>query len=190
MGGTIALEAAAARPDVWSHVVMLESLVVPPPILIEGLRPLLDGVRRDEYRNVIRHFAKSVAGPYIDESEAEHIIATMASCKQEVLATTLESLLTHDTTAAAAGVKCPALYVSSGLWYTDVDRLRVLCRQLCTAQLVGCGHYFPLEVPHTVAQLVERFLDTRVAGRPAISASVLANARQGAPITAMGAARV
>jgi pimeloyl-ACP methyl ester carboxylesterase len=190
MGGTIALEAAAARPDVWSHVVMLESLVVPPPMLIDGLRTLLDGVRRDEYRNVMRHFARSVAGPFIDDAEIEHVIATMASCKQDVLATTLESLLTHDTTAAAAGVRCPVLYVSSGLWYTDVDRLRVLCRQLCTAQLVGCGHYFPLEVPHMVAQLVERFLDTRHPDRSAVSSTVLANARQGGNMTDMGALRL
>lgn len=179
MGGTIALEAAAARPDTWSHVIMLESLVVPPPILIDGLRPLLDGVRRDEYRDVIRHFAKSIAGPYIDPCEADHIVATMASCRQEVLVATLETLLTHDSTGAAAGVRCPVLYVSSGLWYTDVDRLRVLCRQLCTAQLVGCGHYFPVEVPHTAAQLIERFLDTRPADRHAVNSTVLANARQG-----------
>ena len=189
MGGTIALEAAAARPDVWSHIVMLESLVVPPPILIEGLRPLLDGMRRDEYRDVIRHFVKSVAGPYIDGCEIDHIIATMASCNQDVLASTLEMLLTHDSTAAATGVRCPVLYVSSGLWYTDVDRLRVLCRQLCTAQLVGCGHYFPVEVPHTAAQLIERFLETRTVDRR--PSSLLANARHGAVgMTSMGALRL
>ena len=190
MGGTIALEAAATRPDVWSHVIMLESLVVPPRILIEGLVPLLDGVRRDEYRDVVRHFARSIAGPFIDACEIEHIVATMASCPQDVLATTLETLLTHDSTAAAAGVRCPALYVSSGLWYTDVDRLRVLCRQLCTAQLVGCGHYFPVEVPHTVAELIERFLDTRSVDR-SVSPTIRANAREGvAGKTSMGALRL
>jgi hypothetical protein len=29
-----------------------------------------------------------------------------------------------------------------------------------TPALVGCGHFFPMEVPETVALLVERFLHT------------------------------
>ncbi len=71
----------------------------------------------------------------------------MLACSPAVLLSALDDLLDHDSARAAAACKVPTLYVSSGPWYTDVTRFKQLCPTLSTAQLVGCGHYFPMEIP-------------------------------------------
>ena len=78
--------------------------------------------------------------------------------RQDILVPTLEELLAYDSAEAASLCKVPVLYMSSGPWYTDVDRFRQLCPQLVTSQAVGCGHYFQLEVPEQVNTMLERFI--------------------------------
>jgi pimeloyl-ACP methyl ester carboxylesterase len=89
--------------------------------------------------------------------------AAPTSCAQHVLVSTLEGIIAFDSIAAASGVKCPLLYVGTNTTYTDVKRFRELCPQFVTGQLVGCGHYFPIEVPEQLNAMVARFIQTNVA---------------------------
>ena len=57
---------------------------------------------------------------------------------------------------------CPLLYVGTSATYADLDRFRALCPQLVTGQVVGCGHYFPIEVPEQVSAMIARFVETRI----------------------------
>ncbi len=50
-------------------------------------------------------------------------------------------------------------YVGSSTPYSNLPRFRELCPELVTAELVDCGHYFPLEVPEQLHPAVRRFLD-------------------------------
>jgi pimeloyl-ACP methyl ester carboxylesterase len=74
----------------------------------------------------------------------------------------LESVLSYDSAGAAAACKIPTLYVSSGPWYTDVQQFKELCPQFVTAQIIGAGHYFPLEVPDQLNPIIARFIQIHV----------------------------
>ena len=50
------------------------------------------------------------------------------------------------------------LYVGTKERYADLGRLRELCPQVVIGQFVGCGHYFPLEVPEQLCPMIARFI--------------------------------
>jgi pimeloyl-ACP methyl ester carboxylesterase len=162
MGGSVVLEVAARHPRLASAVVILESLTVAPPELVAGFRPLLAAIRTPAFAPALTQFAESLLGPHVTSPRRAAIIETMVTSSPHVLISSLENLLDHDSASAAAACKVPTLYVSSGPWYTDVARFKKLCPMLSTAQLVGCGHYFPVEVPEQVNPMIARFLETQV----------------------------
>jgi pimeloyl-ACP methyl ester carboxylesterase len=90
-------------------------------------------------------------------------VAGFTSTPQAELVAGMLEMSTFDSAAAAARVTCPLLFVGTGPPYSDLPRLRVLCPQLVTAQLVGCGHYFPVECPDQLAATITRFLETQLA---------------------------
>jgi len=158
MGGTIALETAARFPEIPSGVVILEALVVAPAALVDRFRPVLDGVRSPAYETVVRQFNDQLLGTRFDPQERQRILDQMTTTPQHVAVSALEDLLAYDSAAAAAKCKVPILYVSSGPWYTDVQRFRELCPQLLTAQTVGSGHHLQSEVPEQVNAIIDRFV--------------------------------
>jgi pimeloyl-ACP methyl ester carboxylesterase len=163
MGGMIALDFAARYAERASAAVILEGMVVAPEGVIGGLRPMLDHVRISADRGFITRLMSHLTGPHFDPLERERLVSLITSCPQHVLVSALEGIMAFDSVAAAAGVKCPLLYVATSTTYTDMPRLRELCPQLVTGQLVGCGHYFPVEVPEQLNAMVARFIQTSVA---------------------------
>ena len=159
MGGIIALDLAARHADRISGAVLLEAMVVAEPLLA-GLRPILEGVRTRTYRDVVARLMTELAGPHLDSADRARLVSLATSCAQHVLVSALEGILAFDSTRAAAHAKCPVLYVGTRATYADVARFRELCPQLVTGQLVGCGHYFPLEVPEQLSPMIARFLQT------------------------------
>jgi pimeloyl-ACP methyl ester carboxylesterase len=159
MGGMVALDFAARHADHVSAAIILEGMILAPDLL-EGLRPILAGVRTDGYRNVVGSVMSYLSGPGFDAQERARLVARAASCQQHVLVSAMEGMLAFDSTAAASAVKCPLLYVGTGERYADLGRLRHLCPQVITGQLVGCGHYFPLEVPEQLYPMITRFIQS------------------------------
>jgi pimeloyl-ACP methyl ester carboxylesterase len=162
MGGLIALDLAARHPDQVSAVVILESMVAAADTVVAGLRPVLDGVRSGAYRDVLTGLMTYLTGPHFDPTARARLVQLAASCPQHVLVSAMQDMLDFDSAAAAARVRCPLLYVGTATPYADLARLRALCPQLVTGQLVGCGHYFPLEVPDQLHPMVDRFLQTQL----------------------------
>jgi pimeloyl-ACP methyl ester carboxylesterase len=159
LGGTVALETAARHPDLAAAIVILEALAVAPPPVVDGFRPVLEGIRTPAFAEVLGQLTEQLTGPHFDRRDKERMKRTMAANSQPVMISALEELLNGDSAAAAARCKVPTLYVSSGPWYTDVERFRSLCPQLVTAQLLGCGHYFELEIPELTNAVIDRFLE-------------------------------
>lgn len=162
MGGTVVLEAAARHPELVSAIVILEALVVSPPGLVDGFRPVLEAIKTPAYAGALTQFTEQLTGPLYDADARTRMTATMIANSPRVMISSLQDLLSYDSASAAAHCKVPVLYVSSGPWYTDVDRFRSLCPTLTTAQLVGCGHYFELEVPDQLHPIIDRFLEIQV----------------------------
>ena len=158
MGGMIALELAARFADLPAAIVTLDSVVLPPQAFAEALQPFAEAMRTPGYRDAIRQFMGQFVG-FGDEPERRaRLVDEMSSVPQHVVASALENVAAYDATAAASACKVPVLYVSSGPWFTDVDRFRELCPQLVTGQTVGSGHYHQLEVPEQVNAMIDRFL--------------------------------
>lgn len=162
MGGMIALDFAARHPAELSAAVVLEAMVVAPESLLAGLRPMLEGVRSAGYREYVARLMSHLAGPHFDLAERARLASLVASCPQHVLVSALEGIIAFDSIAAARAVARPLLYVGTSTRYTDATRFRELCPQLVTGTLVGCGHYFPLEVPEQLAPMIDRFIETSV----------------------------
>ena len=157
MGGMIALDYAARHPQRLSAAIILEGMIVAPDLL-DGLRPILAGVRTEGYADVVGGVMGYLTGPTFDVAERARLVARSRSCRQHVLVSAMESMVAFDSVAAASQVKCPLLYVGTNERYADIDRLRNLCPQLVRGQLVGCGHYFPLEVPEQLCPMLARFI--------------------------------
>jgi pimeloyl-ACP methyl ester carboxylesterase len=157
MGGMVALDFAARYPDQVRAAIILEGMILAPDLL-EGLRPILAGVRTERYREVVSRVMSYLCGPGFDSQARARLVAVAASCQQHVLVSAMEGTLAFDSARAASAVKCPLLYVGTGERYADLGQLRQLCPQAITGQLVGCGHYFPLEVPEQLHPMIERFI--------------------------------
>jgi pimeloyl-ACP methyl ester carboxylesterase len=160
MGGSIVLHLAGSHP--WlrpAGVMILEALVVAPAGLVDQFRPVLEELRSPAYPRVMREFMNRLFGPLFDPDEKAIRLDQMAANSQQAMVSALESTLSNDSDAAARACEAPTMYVSSGPWYTDVPRFRELCPQLVTAQIVGAGHYFELEVPGQLHPMIDRFLE-------------------------------
>ena len=169
MGGMIALDFAARYGDRLSAAVILESMVVAPKPVVARLHHLLDEMRTEGYREVAAGVMNHLTGVHFDATERARLVSFIASCPQNVLVSAMEGIIAFDSVAAAQRVKCPLLYVGTSTTYADVARFRELCPQLVTGQLVGCGHYFPLEVPDQLNAMVGRFIQTHVIGIRAVN---------------------
>jgi pimeloyl-ACP methyl ester carboxylesterase len=157
MGGIIALDFAARYGKHVSATVLLEAMVVAPDV-IEGLRPVLAGVRSPDCREFVARLMTYLTGPGFDPERRSRLVRGIQECPQQVLVAAMEAILAFDSVAAAARVTSPLLYVGTDVRYTDEDRFRVLCPQLQMERLAGCGHYFPLEVPDQLHTVIDRFV--------------------------------
>jgi pimeloyl-ACP methyl ester carboxylesterase len=161
MGGLVALE-FASRFDARAAVI-LECHVAAPPAVATALQPALDRLETDAYQTTTGAVLDMLLGKQFDATERARMVAYARGLPQHVLSRTLRASVAYDSQKAAARVCCPILYVGSSTPYADIPRFRELCPQLVTGQLVGCGHYFPLEVPDQLNPMIRRFLDVIVA---------------------------
>jgi pimeloyl-ACP methyl ester carboxylesterase len=159
MGGVIGVELAARFPEVPSAVVTLDSPIVPPQELIEGLAaPTIEALRGPDYRAAQRKLvAEALFLPTDDPARKARIVDAMSSAPQHVMASAFEGIFT-DTAARAAACKVPLLVLMAAQPLSDVVRLRQVCPNVVIGQTVGAGHFHQLEVPEQVNAMIERFL--------------------------------
>jgi pimeloyl-ACP methyl ester carboxylesterase len=166
MGGNIALELAARHPELPAAIVMVDSAIILPPELLQGVKPVAEALRGPGFRGVQRQF---VGGePFFlstdDPTHKARILDVMSSAPQHVMANALDQhILLWDGAAAAAACKVPALYIGATAFLSDIGRFRALCPQLVVGQTVGAGHFNNQEVPEQVNAMIERFLATALA---------------------------
>jgi pimeloyl-ACP methyl ester carboxylesterase len=159
MGGAIALELAAQRPEVPSAIVLLDTAVLPMPDAWAGVQPVIVSLHTAGYRDVMRQFiADAFFLPTDDLHRKAQIIDAMLAPPQHVLASTFEGIFAWDAAAAAGRCRVPTLYVASTRPRGDVARFRELCPHLVQGQVVSSGHFVQLEVPEQVHAMIDRFL--------------------------------
>ena len=159
MGGGIALELAARHPDVPAAIAMLDSTIVVPAERRARMEALLPAFRAPDYRESMREALEAgFFQPWDDPERRARIVEAMTAAPQHVVAGAWQGILEWDGAAATAACKIPALYVAAAALRSDLARMRQLCPQLLTAQIVGAGHFVQLEVPEQVNAMLDRFL--------------------------------
>ena len=171
MGGAIALELAADRPELIAAAVVLDMAIAPSAAVQQAWAELIPQLHAEDYRNAARTaMERSYFIATDDPQRKAWIVETMLATPQHVMAAAMEGIAAWDSVRAATNARVPVLNISSSAPRADVARFHALCPHLVHGQVVGAGHFFQLEVPDQVNPMIERFLalhvDGRVGGRP------------------------
>lgn len=170
MGGCIALELAARSPDLPSAIVAVDSPIVPPQALLDGVRPLVDALASPGYREASREFVSNMLFLPTDNPQRKaRIVESMTAAPQHVMASAFRQIFEWDSESAAKACTVPVLNLCAAGPLTDLARFRELCPQVVNGQTVGAGHFHQLEVPEQVNAMIDRFLAIALP-RPAVTA--------------------
>ncbi|MCC8955706.1 alpha/beta hydrolase [Bradyrhizobium sp. Pear77] len=170
MGGRIALELCGRYPELASGVVMIDTIVMPPPVLRESreLAGLLEGIGGPNYLAVLRANAWEMGCDFDDPARRTMIYETyvLPSCEktpQHVAYSMIRNAtLNYDPVPAAEACRIPMAYISADVPLVnamrDLDRLQEICPQLVTAKTMLAGHFNTIEVADQVNGMLDRFL--------------------------------
>ena len=158
MGGGIALELAATRPDLVGGAVVLDTAIAAAGAAREWAA-LSERLRTGDFQAAARAaIERWFFIPTDDAQRREQLIAAMTATPQHVMLGAAQGIAAWDSARAAAGARVPVLNLSSSSPRADVARFRALCPQLMHGQVIGAGHFLQLEVPEQVNAMIARFL--------------------------------
>ncbi|WP_245286488.1 alpha/beta hydrolase [Bradyrhizobium sp. ARR65] len=170
MGGRIALELCGRNPNLASGMVMIDTIIMPPPRLRESreLQNLLEGVAGPTYRAVLRNSAWELGCDFDDPDRRKRIFESyvLPPCEktpQHVAYSMLRNAtLNYDPVPAAEACKLPMAYISADVplvkMARGLDRLQEICPQLVVANTMLAGHFNTIEVADQVNAMLDRFL--------------------------------
>jgi len=161
MAAAVALEVAAARPELPSAVVLLDPIpIVPLPALHAQRAQLADALTGPAYREAFRGFAESLMFRPTDDPELRaRIVDEMCSTPQRVLAQIFASINRWSGEDIAARVDIPVLMITAGDGLpADIARTRELLPQLELGRTVGAGHFAHAIAPDQVNAMIAQFM--------------------------------
>jgi pimeloyl-ACP methyl ester carboxylesterase len=161
MAGAIALEAAAAHPELPSAIVLLDPIpIIPLPALRAQREQLAHAIAGPTYREAFRSFAESrMFRPTDDPELRARIVEEMCGTPQHVLAPTFASLSEWSGEDIVSGVSIPVLLITAGDGLpADLTRTREILPQLELGRTVGVGHFAHAMDPTQVNAMIDRFL--------------------------------
>ena len=99
MGGNVALELAARRPELLSSIVLIDSIVFSSQSFRDALQPVLEALGGSDYAAVCRQAMLSTCLPTDDETRKRMLIASLPKAPQHVPTSPLKNhLLDYDST--------------------------------------------------------------------------------------------
>ena len=161
MAGAVALEVAAARPELPSAIVLLDPIpIVPLPALQTQREQLAEAITGLAYREAFRGFAEArMFRPTDDPELRARIVDEMCTTPQHVLGPTFNSLSRWSGEEAAGRVSIPVLLITAGDGLpADMARTRELLPQLELGRTVGVGHFAHAMAPDQINAMIARFL--------------------------------
>jgi pimeloyl-ACP methyl ester carboxylesterase len=161
MAGAIAVEVAAARPELPSAIVLLDPIPITPVLEFrERMGPFVQALHGPGFREAVRGFAEGrMFRPTDNPDLRARIIGEMCAVPQQVVAATLTSAMTWNGEQVASQVQVPVLLIQAGDGIpADMARTRQVVPQLELGRTVGAGHFAHLIVADQVNAMIERFL--------------------------------
>jgi pimeloyl-ACP methyl ester carboxylesterase len=168
-GGAVVLELCGRHPALASGMMMIDSIVMPPPGLRDApeVRQLLDGIGGPDYLAVSKANAWEIGCDYDDPARRRAIYETyiLPPCEntpQHVAYSAISCAMNYDPVPAARACRIPMAYISADVplvnMARDLDQLQKLCPQLTIAKTLLAGHFNTIEVADQVNAMIERFL--------------------------------
>jgi len=169
LGGAVAVQLAASRPDLVAAVAMLEGALLFREEVMQGVAPLFEALGSPAWRDALHGF---VDGGFIATDDPEVRAAAHArvdGLTHHAMRAVFDAAGQWNAEAALRACLVPLLYVEAGSNLTDLDRFAVLCPQLQIGRTVGVGHNQMLATPRQVVAMIDRFIDlaTLVPAAPA-----------------------
>jgi pimeloyl-ACP methyl ester carboxylesterase len=161
MGGAIALELAAAHPDLVESVVLLDPTpIVALPLFAERMGAFVDALRGPAYEQVLRGFAEAMMFLPTDDARIRaQLVDDIAASPQHVAVATMSSVATWRGEDVVPAVRARVLLVSAGDGMpSDLSKTRELLPDLELGRTVGAGHFAHVMVPSQVNAMIDRFL--------------------------------
>jgi pimeloyl-ACP methyl ester carboxylesterase len=161
MAGAVAVELAAARPDLPSAIVLLDSIpIVPLPALQAQRAQLAEALAGPAYGDRFRDFAEARMFRPTDDPELRgRIVDEMCATPQHVLAPTFRGLSQWSGEDVASRVSIPVLLITAGDGLpADMARTRELLPQLELGRTVGVGHFAHAFAPDQINAMIAHFL--------------------------------
>ena len=162
MGGMVAATVAERHPDLPGGVAILDAAPVPRPELIPPLVGWAESLRSPTtFRADLRAASDGFFSPF-DSPDVKRRIQDGVYAPHHVMLSSAQAMTAFLQRAlvvdVAAGWQMPVCAIAGPLQMNDMDRFAKLCPQLISAQVLGAGHWYMLEVPDQLNAMLDRFV--------------------------------
>jgi len=158
MGGAVALELASRYPDLPRGIVLLDTLLLPPPEFLKTLESVSPALSSQDAPAVLEQLAVSLFLSTDDPNRRTRLITEMLSTSIDVAYSAfMAHTVAYDPRPAIGNIRVPAAYVRSMAFLSEPKRLQDAWPSLMIAQTLGSGHFSMLEVPEQINGMIERF---------------------------------
>jgi pimeloyl-ACP methyl ester carboxylesterase len=159
MGGQVALTLAALHPDVPSSILLIDSLLFPPPEVAAMLRQVGAALIGPNFEEVRAQLESLFFLPTDDDTVRREMKAVFVKTPKHVLQSGfVQHTSEYDAASFAAQCKVPVAYIGSTHLLADVAVLRAAIPEIIVAQALGSGHFSPVMVPNQINAMIDRFL--------------------------------
>lgn len=158
VGGTAALQVAAARPDLVRGVALLDAVILfPEPVRQLALTQLIPRLEGPDWQEAARRYLEQrTFVPSDPPGLKERVLAAAGRARPDVVVTFMRDLMSSDHAELVASVRQPLLFMH-GMAPVDVDHLRRVRPDALVTQVIGSGHYVHLSMPDVVSATIARF---------------------------------
>jgi pimeloyl-ACP methyl ester carboxylesterase len=166
MGGAVGLELGRRYPKRIAGLLMIDTVLFPPPDLRLGLAGLLNVIETSGLEAGLAQAAALLFIPQDDPTRRGEIISRMAQTSDHVALSAFRNhLLGYDPVPALSRSRLPLGYVGAANPLADLGQVLVHCPKLLTAQTLASGHFSPVFVPDQINAMIETFLRAAGVGR-------------------------
>jgi pimeloyl-ACP methyl ester carboxylesterase len=159
LGGLVALELAAARPDLAVGAALIDSVLLAGEDRQATVAGLVAGLRGPGGDRVLRDYFRPFFGTHDDPAVCDWILDQAVRTPAHVTSSIWEEASSSwDDAGALARCRAPLLYLDAGTANADLERAVRLNPSIMLGRTVGTGHFSQLIAPAQVNAMLERFL--------------------------------
>jgi pimeloyl-ACP methyl ester carboxylesterase len=158
LGGLVALELAAGRPDLTRGAALIDSVLLAGAGREATVAGLVAGLRGPDGDQVLRDYFRLFFGPHDDSAVCDWILDQAVRTPTHVISSVWEEASSWDDAQALTRCRPPLLYLDAGTPNANLQRAVSLNPAIMVGRTVGTGHFSQLFAPAQVNAMLERFL--------------------------------